>query len=56
MKKCPKTDKGMDPIFIKEIDRIYRINKIFSRFPDETVKTTSALLRKVIDFTTQKWI
>ena len=32
----------MDSILIKEIDRIYRINKIYSRFPDETVKTTSA--------------
>ncbi len=29
----------MDSILIIEIDRIYRINKIFSRFPDETVKT-----------------
>jgi len=47
-----KTDKGMDSILIKEIDRIYRINKIYSRFPDETVKTTSALRRKVIDLIT----
>ena len=39
----------MDSILIIEIDRIYRINKIFSRFPDETVKTTSALRRKVTD-------
>jgi hypothetical protein len=27
-------------------DRIYRINWIFSRFPDETVKTASAYRRK----------
>jgi len=33
----------MDSYFKKLfLDRIYRINKIFSRFPDETVKTKSA--------------
>ena len=46
----------MDSVLIKEIDRIYRINKIFSRFPDETVKTTSALRRKIIDIITHSGI
>ena len=30
--ECLKTDKGMDSILIVEIDRIYRINKIFYGF------------------------
>ena len=46
----------MDSILNKEIDRIYRINKIFSRFPDETVKATSALRRKIIDIITHSGI
>ena len=28
------------------LDRIYRMNRIFSRFPDETVKFAPALQRK----------
>ena len=31
------------------LDRIYRMYKIFSRFPEETVKTASALRRNDID-------
>ena len=38
------------------LDRIYRMYKIFSRFPEETVKTASALRRKAINTITPQYI
>jgi hypothetical protein len=37
----------MDSILNKILDRIYRMNRIISRFPEETVKTTIAWRRTV---------
>ena len=41
----------MDSYLIFFLDRIYRINKIASRFPDETVKISSAYRRKTENHT-----
>jgi len=37
-----RTRKDWILFLVKHLDRIYRINRIFVRFPDETVQTSSA--------------